>query len=109
MIFYKDLYFSDGVKKNAKKIVLKLRQNAGMVHIHVITLSSNKEDLFDIYHSAILMQEYYKENPPFVVGIAASHEDAMRLVECIVNDIYMQSGSYENMRQFILGRQNEVG
>lgn len=109
MIFYKYLYFSDGVKENAKKIVQKLQQNAGMMHTHVITLSSNKEDLFDICHSALLMQKYYKDNPPFIVGIAASHEDAMELVAYIVNDIFLQSGSYEKMRQFILGRQNEVG
>ena len=109
MIIYKYLYLSETTKKNAKKIIRKLKQNAGMVSTYVIMLASNDKDLFDICHSAVLMQPFYKNNPPFIVGLATGKEEAMLMVEDIVQDIFNQSGSYENMRQFILSKQSEVG
>ncbi len=108
MIIYKHIYLCESVKKNAKKIIRKLQQNEGMVNTYVIMLSSNNKDLFDICHSAVLMQSFYKDNPPFVVGLASGKDNAMQLVEDIVQDIFRQSGSYENMRQFILSQQDKV-
>lgn len=108
MTIYKHIYLSESVEKNAKKIIQKLKRNAGMVSTYVVMLASNGQDLFDICHSAVLMQSFYKENPPFIIGLASGKEEAMLLVEDIVKDIFNQTGSYDNMRQFLLSQQSKV-
>lgn len=101
MLFYKDLYSSEKLAEKKDKIIWKLQHNAGMVGIYVITLSTNGKDLFDICHSAVLMQSFYHETDLYVVGIANGKREAMGLVQTIVEDIYQKTGSYENMRAFL--------
>ena len=66
--------------------------------------ASNGVDLFDICHSSITMQSYYKEHELYVVGIANGKKEAMKLVQVIVEDIYRKTGSYENIRAYLEDR-----
>ncbi len=54
MHWAKHLYLSEKTAAKKDKIIRKARRGAGMVGIYFITLASNEENLFDIFHAAYL-------------------------------------------------------
>lgn len=96
MRFYRRLYMSPSIKDKRRQIVWKLRTGRPQPTIYVIALARNN-DLFEIYHSAILKQRYYKlkENAPYIVGIASGYQSAVDLVTDILNDVWTATESYD--------------
>ena len=92
MRWAKDLYLSEKTAKKKDKIIRKANRGVGMVSIYFISLASNEENLFDIFHAAHLKQPaFYKQNP-FVVGIASGYEEALEMTRQMVEDIYRETG-----------------
>ena len=77
MKFYRYLYVGDTVR-NPGRVKWKLKHHAG-VQVYVITLAPSPDQL-EIFHSAYLKQKFYRYHPPIVVGIAASHNEAVEIV-----------------------------
>ena len=71
-----------------------------MVSIYFITLASNEENLFDIFHAAHLKQPAFYRQNPFVVGIASGYDEAMELVQQMVEDIYQETGAFQVREYF---------
>lgn len=101
MYFYKELYISDQLSDKKDKIIWNLKHNAGMVGAYLIMLAANGTDVFDICHSAVVMQDYYHTEDIYVVGLANGKREAMKLVQAIIEDIYQKTGSYENLRSYL--------
>ncbi len=101
MHFSKKLYMSQAIKKNSLKIKWKLKTGRPQPTIYVIALAKNN-DLLEIYHSAILKQNYYKQkdNVPFIVGIANSYNSAVELVINIIEDAWADTESYDIKKYF---------
>ena len=49
---------------------------------------------------------YYKEKDMLVLGIAADHDDAVRLSARIVNQVYQKTGGFD-VAGFLLGNLKE--
>ena len=94
MTFYKDLYCDETTAKNKKKIIRKIRRNAGQLGVYVIALS-NGADLFDIFHVANLKQPYFPKDTLIVMGMASSYEEALKLVIKMISDFYNTYGTYQ--------------
>ena len=78
MKFYKNLYVGDTVKKPGKAIK-KLKRHKLQPGLYVIACDGDTGQLA-IYHSQLLSQRYYKENPPAcIVGLANGREEAFDL------------------------------
>lgn len=94
MKWYRNLYCSDNLEDEKKKIIKEIRHHKRQWNIYVITLARNNYDLFDIYHVNVLYQPYYRkrEDEITVIGIAKGKEEAMKLVEKIVMDVYQKTG-----------------
>ena len=75
MKFCKRLYLGESVEKSHRRIVWKLKHRMGQIGIYVITLPLNGPDLLEIYHCAVLKQNYYKDKPFLVVGRRALYND----------------------------------
>lgn len=90
MKFYKNLYIGDTVKK-PDKIVKKMKKYKKLPGIYVIVCDGTRKQL-EIYHSLMLQQWYYKENPPAVLGIAGSQEEAFALIQKIAQEAVEESG-----------------
>ena len=87
MRWAKELYLSERTAKKKDKIIRKADRGVGMVSIYFISLASNEQNLFDIFHAAHLKQPaFYKQNP-FVVGIASDYEEALEMTRQMVEDI----------------------
>lgn len=101
MEFDKRLYVGESIR-NKRRVKWKLRHNAGQVRVFVIALAKG-EDQLEIYHCAFLQQKYYKDHPPYIVGIAGGYPEAVALVERMVMDIFEKTGNY-NMKEYFLKR-----
>ena len=76
------------------KVKWKLKHNVGQLNIYVISLAYGN-DLFSIHHCAYLKQKIYHKHPLFVIGIANGYDEAIKLVQKIVEDIYEKTGEYK--------------
>ena len=100
MIKYSDrLYLTENTRKNLATIKLKLFTGAGMVGIHFILLSANKEEVFDIVPAVMFKQRSFRKLPHIVIGIAESRRAAYKLVQEIIEEHLAATGSYFELRK----------
>lgn len=62
-------------------------------NVYIISLAKSNDQL-EIYHCIQLKQAFYKQFPPYIIGIADNYEEAIKLVEVILSDCYENTGSY---------------
>ena len=94
MRLYERLYIGDKAKKNRFSILQSLRAEKTSGY-YVLTPASNPKNLLDIYSAASWNQSYFKQQDPWIIGIAADHEDAAALVGKIVGEVYRKTGGYD--------------
>ena len=100
MRFYKGLYMSPSLQKKRGRVIWNLRTGRPQPFVYVIMLAKN-DDLFEICHSAMLKQNYYRkrENMPYIVGLAAGYQGAVELTAGILEDVYRITGGC-NVKDF---------
>ena len=94
MQWAENLYLSDKTAKKKDKIIKKANRGVGMVSIYFITLASNRENLFDIFHAAHLKQPAFYKQDLYVVGIESGYEEALELVQRMIDDIYRKTDGF---------------
>ena len=91
MKFYKNLYIGDTVKK-PEKAIKKLKRHKMQPSLYVIAYDA-ETDRLAVYHSLMLSQWYYKENPPgCIVGLANGREEAFDVIEQIARESFAATG-----------------
>ena len=83
MRYYKHLYLTEGLEKKKEKIIRKLEAGKLQPGVHVIT---------------------FLEQELFVVGITKGYDEAVELVEQIVQEVYDQTGTCD-IRSYILEKE----
>lgn len=93
MRFYKKLYLSPSLVEKRRKVLWKLRTGRPQPSVYIIALAKNR-DLFEIYHSGMLKQNYYrkKANAPYIIGIAKGYDGAVELVMDMLRDVIRATG-----------------
>lgn len=91
MKFYKNLYIGDTVS-DPDKIKRKLKKYAKLTNVYIIAYVE-KDSRIEIFHSIMLQQYYYKENPPYVIGIAGSKDEAQELICRITEEAVQKTGT----------------
>ncbi len=86
-----ELYMDDFVRKNPEKWKKKVEQGKLVLSIYCICLASNKENLLDIINCNELLFRHYRNGELYIVGMARSREDAVDLVQDIVEHIYQKT------------------
>ena len=69
----------------------KLKKYAKHTNVYVIAYVE-KDRRLEIYHSLMLQQYYYKENQPYIVGIAGSQEEANEIICKIAEEAVQKTG-----------------
>ncbi len=72
MKWYTDLYVGETARRRKKKIIRKLKMNAGMLDVYLVTLAYNRRDMLDIISSAYLKQAAVRRQLPMIVGLPAA-------------------------------------
>lgn len=94
MYFYKKMYCDEKLQKKKKRILRKLRMNVGQTSVYTISMAYGN-DLFDIMHCANFKQKGYDKKNLYIIGIASSYEDAMLLVQDMIQNFYKMYGTYD--------------
>ena len=95
MEWYDDLYVGESIRTKESRIRWKICHNAGQIHIYVITLASNPQNLLDIIPSQELMQKGYPKKHLYVIGLAKGYEEAIETAASIVNEVYQKTGTFD--------------
>ena len=91
MKFYKNLYIGDTVKK-PEKAIKKLKRHKKQPRLYVIVYDKDIKQLA-IFHSLMLSQWYYRENPPGgIVGLTNGREEAFDVIERIAKEALDTTG-----------------
>ncbi|MED9902979.1 MAG: hypothetical protein UFG06_02215 [Lachnospiraceae bacterium] len=91
MELYPRLYIGESVK-NPDKLIHKLQKHAKFLEAYVIILARNTSDQLEIHKAGYLSQKYYRENPPYVIGIAGNYDEAVCLVQKIAEEAFAIQG-----------------
>ena len=101
MRYYKHLYLTEGLEKKKEKIIRKLEAGKLQPSVHVITLAISEKNQLEIYPTLQFKQPAFPEQ---VVGITKGYEEAVELVEQIVQEVYEQTGGCD-IRSYILEKE----
>ncbi len=83
--WYRHLYMDETVKKNPKKCMKRVeRRRPWKRNYYAVTLAANSENLFDIMGTGQMFFRRYAYLDIFVVGLAASKEEAVKILQEIV-------------------------
>ncbi|MCL2719353.1 MAG: hypothetical protein FWE14_11305 [Lachnospiraceae bacterium] len=101
MKFYKHLYIGESIK-NPAAVKLKLKVNAGLFGIFIITLAEGENQL-EIYHAAFLKQKLHRKYwPPYIIGIANGQEEAVNIVGKIAEECVKATGNAK-LKDYLMG------
>ncbi|MDE6313548.1 MAG: hypothetical protein K2M46_08015 [Lachnospiraceae bacterium] len=85
--WYRKLYMTERARKKRYKIVWRVNHKAGLFNTYLIILPRYGNNQLEIINSSELLQSHYDYVTTFIVGIAIGREEAIGLVEQIVNDV----------------------
>ncbi len=94
MTWYDELYVGDSIVHKTKKIIWKIRHNAGQLNIYVIALASNDHNLLDIIPAQELLQKAYPKCGLRIIGLAKGYEEAVEVAASIVDEVYRNTGAF---------------
>ena len=106
MKYYKYLYLDENLEKKKDKVIEKLEKNKFQMNIYLILLSGTGTYNLEIMNSALLLQPDYPKEELTVAGIAKSYEDALELVEKIVQEVYDKTND-ALIREYLLKKERE--
>ena len=106
MKWYPNLYVGKIAKKRQRTIIRKLKTNAGMLDVYLITMAANGRDIFDIISSSYLQQRSLRRNLPMIVGIACGYEEAVEPAADIVQEIYQKTKDVQ-VRSYLMEKVKE--
>lgn len=100
MIWYDDLYVSENIEKKKEKIKWKIKHNAGLLQMYVITLPCNSENLLEIISTKELMQRHYPKKNLVIVGMAKGYEEAVTIAATIIVETMNELGN-TNVKKYL--------
>ena len=91
--YHPNLYLGDSINaKKLDKLKKKLENKPLLSDVFLVVISRNPSDQLEIYNSRQLAQRYYEKNPPYVVGIAGGYDEAVGMVEGLVQACIKERG-----------------
>ena len=102
MRWYRDLYIGDNARKKAGKIIEKVNKNKLQKNVFLITKAANGCDLFDIYPAHVFLQKHFKTADYLIIGLALGYDEALLLVQTIVDELYCKQG-ITNLKEYFEG------
>ena len=103
MKWYRELYISENLYPDSRKVIDKIRKGKFTPGIYLIALPQNEENMLDVYPLLELRQKYYKKKELYVVGIARGYDEAIELVSSMVMDVY-EATKDANVKKYIRGQ-----
>ncbi len=91
--YHPGLYLGESMKgRKLEKIKKKLENRPLFSGVFIVALSGNAREQLEIYSARQLRWHYYAKYPPYVVGIAGNHPEAVGLVVQITEECLRSRG-----------------
>ena len=104
MKFIEHLYVSNSIK-NVKRVIWKLKHNAGQIKVYITAISNHPTDQLDIYRCSVLQQKFFHKDKDFtIVAITSSHEEAVEFVQSAVEECLKKRGDC-NLKEYLLSEE----
>ncbi|MCD8241435.1 MAG: hypothetical protein LUD73_03305 [Lachnospiraceae bacterium] len=101
MRWYKRLYLGPNAACNIEKIRRKAEEGKRQPGVYYLTLASTPGNLLDIFHDIMLAQPLFAEVQRLdIVGVAIGQQEAYRLAERIVFELYQEIGGFDPASYF---------
>lgn len=100
--YHHKLYLGESISESKlDKIKRQLEKQPLFSTVYLLTVSRNQSDQLDILAAKQLVQNYYKKYPAYVVGIAADYNEAVALVQKILQECLQARGDC-SLKEYIL-------
>lgn len=100
--FASNLYLGEGIAaEKLDKIKKRLEKKPLLANVYLITPARNPSDQLDLFDARQLVQPHYKNEKFLILGIAASYEEALQLIEQITKECLEARGDC-NLREYLL-------
>mgnify|MGYP007014485051 CR=1 FL=1 len=106
MRYYKYLYLSDTLKRKKDKLIKKIEKEKIIPDLYLIRLAANEKDQLEISSYRHLLHLPCPKQDLLVVGMTKGYEDAVYLVEEIVQEVYNKTKGAD-IRSYILRKEQE--
>ena len=90
MVFANRVFLGKSIKDDPSKIIKKLKKNAPVKGVFIISPAENGIDPLEYYESLQLNQSYYKNRELKIIGLATSENEVIELIR----EIYEASTEY---------------
>lgn len=91
--YHNRLYLGDSIQKSKlDKLRKRLDKKPLSCDAYLITISRNPSDQLEIFSAKQLVQNYYNQYPVYVIGITSDYNEAVALVEQIVQECLSTRG-----------------
>lgn len=94
------LYLDEKIRKEPDKWKMRLEEGKLSYSLFCIALASNEKNLFDIMDCNELWFRHYRQSEVCIVGLAGDKENAIRLLQNIIEDIYRETGDLKVREYF---------
>lgn len=85
--YHPKLYLGESITESKlDKIKKRLHKQPLLSKVYLITISKNPVDQLDIFAAKQLVQNYYSKYPVYVIGIASNYDEALGVIETIVQE-----------------------
>jgi len=96
MRWYRNLYLGPNAAQNIRRIRKNAASGKIMAGVYYITPASAQQNLLDIFHNGMLMQPLFTRlQCTDIIGVAEGKQEAVRLAEKIIREIYRKTGSFD--------------
>jgi len=91
--YHHRLYLGESISESKlDKIKKRLQKYPLLSNVYLITVSRNPVDQLDIFDAKQLVQNYYRKHPIYVIGIASDYNEALSVIETIVQECLKERG-----------------
>lgn len=102
LTYHHNLRLSESIdEQELKKIKKQLSQKPLLSDVYLITPARNNRDLLEFYHSRTLAWPYYQKEPPLIIGIVRTYDEALAMIEQLVRECYLSRGDC-SLREYLL-------
>lgn len=99
MRWYKNLYRGELSPRRSKRVLFCIRHNILQLNTYIITLALSDSEQLDLIPARELLQKAYPKKNLSIIGIAKNYEDALAVLERIVQDVFKKDPAL-NIRQY---------
>jgi len=104
LTYYYNLYISDSLIAEETRIKKKLMSRKLVRDVYLIVFPQGEQNQLEILPAYELKQKFYDHTSVFVVGIADSTQDAVRMVTEITEAVYQEEQPV-GIRSYLMKRQ----